>query len=119
MAIKTNLLDTLYLCIRFKHDATIFSMKPIPILISETKRSRTNMKLFLIIIPTPKISSYLLSQKRWIDLTLKHMILVCHEGNFDRFIFLFCLIMSKCWSSSLLNFKELSSTFALTRPAAC
>ena len=26
MAIKTNLLDTLYLCIRFKHDATIFSM---------------------------------------------------------------------------------------------
>ena len=27
MAIKTNLLDTLYLCIRFKHDATIFSMK--------------------------------------------------------------------------------------------
>jgi hypothetical protein len=27
--------------------------------------------------------------------------------------------MSKWWSSSLLNFKELSSTFALTRPAAC
>ena len=27
MAIKTNLLDTLYLCIRFKHDATIFNMK--------------------------------------------------------------------------------------------
>ena len=27
MAIKTNLLDTLDLCIRFKHDTTIFSMK--------------------------------------------------------------------------------------------
>ena len=46
MAIK-KLLDNLYLCIRFKHDATIFSMKPIPILISETKRSRTNMKVHI------------------------------------------------------------------------